>query len=243
MSLIDEVRGLAIISMVAYHFVYDMVMIFRRDWPWFFEKNTAIWQAATAITFIAIAGVCTQYSGRPFLRALKICGCALLITAATYFVYPDQLIMFGILHFLGVSMLIYAVFRRLLVKVNPWPGFIVSIILMAVTWNISKGIIGIGAMTVNIPDSVFNNYWLFPLVYIPSFISADYFPLFPYFFIFMAGSYLGYGFKRLTEIFSKEHIKPLCLIGRHSLIIYMTHQLIIFGALTLVFRFLDMFFA
>ncbi|MDR0570577.1 MAG: DUF1624 domain-containing protein [Clostridiales Family XIII bacterium] len=237
MALVDELRALAIISMIGYHFCYDVVIIFDVDWPWFFGETARLWQKTTSLTFIVIAGICTYYSTRPFIRAFKVGACALLVTGATYFVYPDEMITFGILHFLAASMLVWALFRRALSRIGPWVGFILSVLLAFATWDVGKGVIGLGAVAIRLPGFLYQSYWLSVLGFLnPDYVSADYFPFMPYFFVFMAGSYLSGAMRKLPPQFAREHIGPLAFIGRYSLPVYMTHQLVIFGALSLVFR-------
>ncbi|MDR0570325.1 MAG: DUF1624 domain-containing protein [Clostridiales Family XIII bacterium] len=236
-AAVDELRALAIISMVGYHFCYDIVMIFGVDWPWFFGDKARLWQQITSITFIVISGICTRCSARPFVRAIKVGACALLVTGATYFIYPDELVTFGILHFLAASMLVWALFRRALQWINPLGGFIISALLAFATWNINAGTVGFGSVTMRLPGFLYQHYWLSVLGFLsPDYVSADYFPFIPYFFVFMAGSYLGVAVRKLPPSFAREHVGTLAFLGRHSLLVYMAHQLVIFGALSLVFR-------
>ena len=43
-SLLDNLRGLTLISMVMYHTVWDMVYIYENDWDWFKGNQAYIWQ-------------------------------------------------------------------------------------------------------------------------------------------------------------------------------------------------------
>ncbi|MEG1972082.1 MAG: heparan-alpha-glucosaminide N-acetyltransferase domain-containing protein, partial [Oscillospiraceae bacterium] len=68
--------------------------------------------------------------------------------------------------------------------------------------------------------------------------SADYWPLFPWIFAFISGAFGG---KMITlgkapEILKWNKIPPLSFIGRHTLIIYIVHQPILLGILTLCLK-------
>jgi uncharacterized membrane protein len=224
-ALLDELRGLAILNMIAYHVCYDLVYIHGFDWPWFRGVWADVWQEAICLSFIAIAGVCTKLSNRPFLRAFKVCACALLVTAVTLYAYPGQLIVFGILHCLGASMLLYAVFRPPFRGMPAPVGFVLALLLALATWNVTSGVLGLGTFSVELPSFLYGTSFLFPFGFRNAgFFSADYFPLFPYLFVFLAGGAAGALAKRLPPFARRVHIRPLAYLGRHSLLIYLLHQ-------------------
>ena len=70
----------------------------------------------------------------------------------------------------------------------------------------------------------------------PSFYSTDYFSLFPWLFLFWTGYFLHrvIGKKRM-KFLARSVCPPLGWMGRHSLLIYLLHQPVIYGVLTLVF--------
>ena len=72
--------------------------------------------------------------------------------------------------------------------------------------------------------------------YLPA-TSVDYYPLFPWLSFVFIGIYLGH-FPYYQKIFSIRIIW-LEVIGRHALIIYLTHQIILFGAVSLTYYLLN----
>ncbi len=80
--------------------------------------------------------------------------------------------------------------------------------------------------------------WLFPLGWTyPGFYSADYFPLFPWFFVFLVGSWAGYyvAERKLPERFYELKGVPFfSWLGRRSLFIYVIHQPILYGLVMLI---------
>jgi uncharacterized membrane protein len=235
-AILDELRGLAIINMIVYHVCYDLVYIHGCALPWFHGAWAGAWQEYICISFIGIAGICTRFTGRPYVRAFRVCACALLITAFTLYAYPDQLIVFGILHCLGASMLLYAAGRRFLRGIPPALGFIAALLIALAVWNVTRGVLGFGPFTVRLPAFLYGTDWLFPFGFRNAgFYSADYFPLLPYFFVFLAGSAFGALVKYLPPAARRVHIRPLAYLGRHSLIVYLLHQPIAITLLGLLF--------
>jgi uncharacterized membrane protein len=88
---------------------------------------------------------------------------------------------------------------------------------------------------IKLPDFLYlNNFTM--LLGFPQhgFQSADYNPIIPWLFLFIAGICVGKHIKKLPETLSKKHIPPLAFVGRHTLIIYLAHQPVILGVLYLV---------
>ena len=94
--LIDEVRGFAIICMVFYHAMYDLVVIFGVDFPVFTSPVMQdILQPLFAGLFIFISGTAGHYS-RSNLKRGAICfalGMALTLVTAVFM--PAELIAFA----------------------------------------------------------------------------------------------------------------------------------------------------
>jgi uncharacterized membrane protein len=73
-------------------------------------------------------------------------------------------------------------------------------------------------------------------IYTSSFTSSDYFPLLPWAFIFLVGTFFGRfaAAEKFPKFTYQSHIPPLSFMGRHALIIYIVHQPIIAGVAWLV---------
>jgi uncharacterized membrane protein len=115
---IDFLRGVSIILMVGYHLLYDLgamagvqsLLGFTTD------LSTPAWLAAQyffAALFILLSGISSTLSRSNVRRGLKLLAVALLVTAVTFFFNRAATVHFGILHCLGVSILLYGVaFKR-----------------------------------------------------------------------------------------------------------------------------------
>jgi uncharacterized membrane protein len=133
-------------------------------------------------------------------------------------------IIFGVLHLLAVCMLFYGVTHKLWEKI---PKSLMLIFCIA-------GII-ISSYCVNNIEIQSEHLWIFGWQY-KGFVSYDYFPLFPWLFVFLFGTWLGYYVKenRFPAWFYKARIPVLSFIGKHSLVVYIIHQPILYGLVLLL---------
>lgn len=72
-------------------------------------------------------------------------------------------------------------------------GLAVCAVLFLITMPVSDGYLGLpGTLAWKIPAGWYEFGWLFPLgIHRADFFSADYFPLFPWIFLFFCGTYIG----------------------------------------------------
>ena len=232
-GLLDTVRGVCILSMVAYHGMYDLVDIFGLPSAWYTGLPGYIWQQSICWTFILLSGMCWQLSRRHVKRGLLLVGCGAAITAVTWLVMPSQRILYGVLNLLGLSALLLIPLDKLFRKIPAWAGLGGALLLFALTKNVSRGSLGFeGLVLCPLPEWLYVTDLLavagFPS---PGFWSTDYFPLLPWFFLFCAGYFL-WGLLSQSER-AKERlasgVRPLSFLGRHSLIIYLAHQPVLMG--------------
>ena len=55
---LDTLRGLTLISMIAYHACWDLVYLFGKDWSWYRSEGAYLWQQSICWTFILLSGYC-----------------------------------------------------------------------------------------------------------------------------------------------------------------------------------------
>ena len=180
---LDALRGLCIIVVVIIHLIFDLVMLrlIVWDYPQWYEflKNWG------GVIFLLLSGVCVTLGSHSIRRGLIVLGCGMLITTATYGIthigIPDDIIIFfGVLHCLGICMLLWSMFKNV-----PWWGLLIQGILLAVL-----GIYIMELMDANQLSTTAK--WLMPLgIYWKGFSSSDYFPLLPHFGFFLIGAALG----------------------------------------------------
>ncbi len=237
--LLDEIRGFAIVCMVFFHAFYTMAYMF--DWGIgrlmlnFFMPAEPYFAAL----FVLISGISSRLSRSNALRGARLAVIAALLTLVT--VALDELfgmsgasIYFGILHLLSAAMLFYAAVEGVADKIPSIAMAAACLLLFFATYNMQYGRLGIGAVSVELPYKIAYQTALYPFfTNSKAFSSSDYFPIFPWIFMFMTGTALGKYFKqgRIPKFFYPSHFKPFAFCGRHSLIIYLAHQPIIYGIL------------
>ena len=239
-ALMDELRGLAVILMVAYHAAYDLHYFFETpisplQWP-----VMRVLQPFFAGVFIVLSGMASRFSRNNIKRGLIALALGGVMTVVTLWLALDQPIYFGILHLLGSSMLLYALLHKQLDLIRPLPGAVLMLLLFALTYRIPAGALGLPPFALPLPGALTATNWLAPLGFIrPDFRSPDYYPLIPWSFLFFAGAYLG------LPVWQGEapgwvyapRFGWLAAVGRQSLAVYLLHQPVLYGIFWLWFRF------
>lgn len=239
-GLLDTVRGVCILSMVAYHGMYDLVDIFGLPSAWYTGLPGYIWQQSICWTFILLSGLCWQLSRRHVKRGLLLVGCGAAITLITWLVMPSQRILYGVLNLLGLSALLLIPLDKVFRKIPAWAGLGGALLLFALTKTVARGSLGFeGLVLCRLPRWLYATDLLavvgFPS---PSFWSTDYFPLLPWFFLFCAGYFLWSLLDkspRAKELL-RPGLRPLSFLGRHSLAIYLIHQPALMAVFTVLGR-------
>lgn len=240
-SLIDAIRAVAIINMIAYHLCYDIFCVFG-VWNDFYKAVPfIIWERFICCTFIIVSGMSINFSSHGYRRGIIVNLCGFLITIVTVLIMPDQAIWFGVLNLLGCAMLITFALRRELSRIKPIIGALIFFILFMLLYGVPNGYIGFfGFPLIRLPDALYQFRWLAFLGF-PSkdFLSSDYFPILPWIFLYL------FGFELWRLIAEKGHdrffrvrVPVLDFIGRHSLMIYLIHQPALYAVCWLVFRFI-----
>lgn len=233
-ALLDEIRGFLVLCMVVYHgllSVYSLLGIKTADTLFdFFTPSVPFFAGG----FICLSGMMCGFSHSNLLRGVKCFAVAIVITIVTVLgseFMGDIAIRFGILHLLGFSMMFCGLFNFALKRTNKWAGLIIAIALFIIFYGVPNDYPDFVGIRNIIPTQWYLNKNLYPLgITAPGFFSADYFPIFPWFFLFLTGYFLfKFGFiQRFEKIFKPKRIKPLGFLGRHALIIYIVHQPIIY---------------
>ena len=237
-ALLDELRGLDLISMMLYHGMWDAVYLFGVVVPWYSAGQGRLWQQSICWVFILLSGFCLPLGHHPLKRGAAVFGAGALVTAVTLLFMPENVVWFGVLTLLGSAMLLTGLVQKWLQKIPPTVGLAVSLILFALTDHTMDGYWGLGPLRCALPQGLYANYLTAYLGFYPvSFYSSDYFPLLPWLFLFWAGYYLHLlvGRKRMEPL-RRSVCPPLGWMGRHSLVLYLLHQPVILGVLTVAFR-------
>ena len=216
-DIIDAARGLAVILMVFHHLFFDCVEFLGAP-EWLFSNPVFNFlHYVFAGLFIFLAGISSRLSRSNIKRGLKTAAAAVAITIVTLII--DLPILFGVLHLLAFCMLMYGLTGKYLERL-PVKG-------SAELWVI---LIICSALAVRfVPIS---SRWLWPLGWTyPEFFSSDYFPVFPWVFVFLLGTCFGAPVRdrKLPEWFYNKKVPVLPWFGRRAFIIYLIHQPVLYG--------------
>ena len=215
---LDVFRGICILGVIVIHFVYDLTGLYgiiRWDTPALFQFV----QNWGGVLFLLLSGICATLGSRSLRRGLIVFGCGMICTAVTAGMYLLDMaenyiiIRFGVLHCLGICMILWAVLKKL----PTWLLALLGAVMVA---------LGFWFQGIRVEVT-----WLFPLgLTAPEFTSSDYFPLLPHLGFFLLGSVLGrtlYRHKQtlLPKVNAQAPIlRSLGFCGRQSLLIYLLHQ-------------------
>lgn len=226
---LDFLRGAAVIAMIGYHAAWNIGYFNLVDRYFLVTSAWRLFGATIAASFLMVSGfsLALAHSNgfRPrafFKRLLKISAAAALVTAVTWYVFPDNYIFFGILHCLALTSVLALPF----LYVPLWTGVIAIILTLFAPLFLQQ--------------SFWDQPWLDWLGF--GFIEPhtnDYVPVFPWFAFVLFGVVLGRLANYMPQLFATEQMETrffrrMVWLGRWSLAIYLIHQPILFGATQLV---------
>jgi len=226
---LDIIRGFAISVMIFFHLLWDL------DYYglFLFDKEMYSYGAYFPTIFFVLVGVCFVISsqhrttGQLLFRGTWVFGIGIIITAVTIVMIPDKPVTFGVLHCIGLSIILSTFFIRFKAyNLFIAPFFIVGGFL-------------IGNFHVQNPSFLHlarglhqKNLWSY---------TVDYFPLLPWFGVTLLGLGVGNilykdGKRQFTfpDIHHLIPVKAVSWLGKNSLIIYLLHQPVIAGTIIYV---------
>jgi uncharacterized membrane protein len=227
---IDLLRTVAIVMMITFHVLYllNYFNIHNTGVPgvhygfwWWFPRVTGGTFIFTAGVSLTIAYSRSKRTSGFLLRGLKIFAWGMGITLLTWLIAPNEYVRFGILHFFGIAFILAPFFLRF-----RYMNLILGAALMALgNYLLEQRIL------VDFP-------WLLWLGLMPhGFSTLDYWPLLPWFGLFIVGMFFGkilypQGNRRFNiHEFSNPVTSALTLPGRHPLVIYLAQWPIVIGVL------------
>lgn len=234
---LDLIRGVALLMMGLFHLLYDLEYLAALS----LNVHTGFWlyfARVTATIFLLLVGISLTLSHSRALRlkgpkqnlplkygkrGLTIFGWGLVITLTTWLVLKDGVILWGILHLIGLAILL--AYPLLQLKMINLVLGLLSLVLGILLKQVAVGF-----------------PWLLWLGLRPeSFHSLDYFPLLPWFGVVLIGIFLGNSlypqYTRKFHLRDRSHvplIRGISFLGRHSLAIYLLHQPVLIAILNLL---------
>ena len=225
---LDLARSLAILCMVAFHFTFDLALfgylppdtMSQPFWYYFARMIAGSFLFLSGVSLWLAHGLGIRWPAF-WTRFAKIAAGAVLVTLASIWFVPGGTILFGILHAIAAASLLGLIALRL-----PWP---VTLVLAAAIFAAAWG--------PRLP--AFDPLWLVwtglaetrPMM-------GDYVPLVPW----AAPALAGIAAAKALRLDLWRGTPPTRLTralgfpGRHSLVIYLIHQPILFGLFNLYAR-------
>lgn len=230
--ILDILRGINFISMFIYHLCWDLVYLCGNNWEWYQQWPGYVWQQSICWGFILLSGFCWPLGKKQWKRGLIVFGAGALVTIVTVIVIPQQRVLFGVLTLLGSCMLLLKPLEAQLKKLPVGWGIAGSFLLFLLFRNVNKGFLGFEGLEIAaLPSGLYRNL-ITAFLGFPGedFWSTDYFPLIPWLFLFLTGYFLGRFIREKREILKKKEPGKNLLewIGRHSLLLYLLHQPLIY---------------
>lgn len=230
LAIVDVMRGVAIALMVFYHFCFDLASFklvtfdFYRD-PFWLNFRTLILSL-----FLVMAGLSLVLSAQQSInvrrimqRLLRLVGAALLVSLSTWWMFGDRVVFFGVLHFIALASVLGLLFVR-----KPILALAFGILFLVVgnSWQFSWF------------DQT-SWRWIGMMTHKPA--TEDYVPLLPWFGVVLVGIFIGDVLLRDGRLEKLSRVLPaastpvnlLALSGRHSLLIYLLHQPLLFAVINL----------
>ena len=241
---LDTLRGIAVIGMIFIHVSYDLPGYLGVNPP--YENSTWYWifEQCVRSIFIGLSGYCCFMGRHPIKRGITVSLAGLLVTLVSIVTKTDPPIYYGVLTLIGASMILSTLFRKAINKKNGIFFTVFFALLFVATLHIYQGYFGFYNHPVwEFPGEIYQATHPFivsikAFIGLPttSFASSDYFPLMPWFFLFMTGFSL---YASCGEAISKSKamnvkIQPAAFLGKHALLVYLVHQPVIIGILMLI---------
>lgn len=228
---VDALRGAAIVWMTVFHFSFDLNHFgyIRQD---FYRDPFWTWQRTAIVTlFLFCAGLgqaIAVHQGQDWRRFWKrwaqVAGCALLVTAGSFWMYPKSFIYFGVLH--GIAAMLIIV--RLTAGWGRWL-WLAGAVALASKWIGAAVLAGQPELAAAFNGRALN--WLGFVTAKP--VTEDYVPLVPWLGVMWWGMAAGqWLLARKPDALAAALPKaaaPLSFLGRWSLSWYMLHQPVMIG--------------
>lgn len=219
---LDLLRGTAVVLMVLFHFGFDLALFGYASYRTTVDTEWIIFRGIILSMFLLGVGMSSYlaYSKKIDwkkigIRSAKLAALSLLISLGSYFVFPQEWIYFGVIHFIMVATVVSLAF----VKVPR----LALLLGMAIIISYVLGYFHLDPLL-----SFCMEYLPIPLY------TVDVVSFTPWFGVVLIGIFVMhkdfFGF-RIKE--SKSAVR-LAFLGRHSLLIYMVHQPILFALFNMI---------
>jgi uncharacterized membrane protein len=208
--------------MIIYHFSFDLDYFGFASFDFSGNNFWRYFRFSIVSSFLLIVGYSLYLThaqairfDKVYKRTLTLGFYSLLITTVTYFVFPHSFIYFGILHFIAVASILGLLFIK------------IPIVALFVGFMILGGHL-MGCI---------HMHGLFDLLKEPLHLpnrSEDLVPLTPWMAPVLIGIFLGH-LRIIPATKPQPFTRAINFLGRHALVVYMLHQVILFALFYLAY--------
>ncbi|HPD01983.1 MAG TPA: heparan-alpha-glucosaminide N-acetyltransferase domain-containing protein [Eubacteriales bacterium] len=254
---LDFIRGLCILLMIFDHIAYIVWDIFAPAWFGSVIEETTFaakfsrflidyWNSELRLVghpivlflFFSLCGTSCSFSRSNLKRGFELMLVAIAISVATYLFDESLFIHYGTITFLAFCILIWEFFDRLAAFFGKAQKYVTAAISLAIAIAVTCVYFQYRNDTLeNLPAAA---GWLFEQAYLYDIFNSpgEFTAFIPWAAFFFFGAFVGpllYGKKRsLLPFLDRGWQKPVSFVGRHTLLIYCVHQIIITGVLALI---------
>lgn len=228
---LDRLRGLTLCSMICYHGMWDAVWLYGLPAPWYEGLPGFLWQQSICMSFIFLSGFSYRLGKRHLKRGAEVFLAGGLVSAATLIWMPEARVLFGVLTLIGSCMLLWKLPHEIISRRAEGPGgaaagMLCSGFLFLACREAARRFPGFGGA--GFPEGFCGNLLTAYLGFPPDgFFSSDYFPLFPWIFLFICGYFSNLFLEKSGKMERRRSLPrrdALGFLGRRSLAVYLLHQ-------------------
>ncbi len=214
---LDLLRGVAVLLMVVFHIGYDLALFGYASYQTTIDTEWILFRGLILSMFLLAVGMSAYLAYIDGIRydkliktVVRLLFVSVMISVGSYFVFPQQWIYFGVIHFIAFALVCVLPFIRV-----PRIALVVGIAIGA------SYIMGFYPLDPLFDYSV--RYWGIPAY------TVDVVSFTPWFSVVLIGVFVMdkklFGLKVRQNQFTRR----VALMGQHSLLIYLIHQPLLFG--------------
>ena len=214
-NVLDSYRGLAVVLMILFHFCWDLrdigfVTFDDRSDFWINFRALIVFMFVTAVGWSSYLATHNHQPLRRFIKnQTKVALGAALISLGTYLALPEQWVFFGILHFIFTAGFIVRPLAG-----RPVISCIVGLLLIATSYFYHI-------------DALTSHRWFIHTFSAPD-ATLDFINPLPWLGAVLIGPIFGYLRLHYVKLPQNISVKALTFLGRHALLAYLLHQLILY---------------
>jgi len=219
---LDVLRGVAVVLMVIFHFGFDLAEFGYASYQTTVDLEWRVFRAVILSMFLVAVGMSSYLAyaqgvnrKKLFKNLAKLSLVSLVISVGSYMAFPHSWIYFGVIHFIVIALPLSLLFLHI-----PRVSLLLGLILVIAY--------PLGYLHMDYFHALGVEY-----LHIPSF-TVDVVSLSPWFGMVLIGIFVMHKHIFDIKLSHNGFMRKMAFLGKHSLLIYLGHQPILFGVFNLV---------